>query len=612
MLQVKEQLGDFEIIRLLGKGGMGEVYEARQRHPDRPVALKVLAPWLAGDKDALQRFMREAQVPANLDHPGIVRIISTGSENGVAYYAMHLVRGLTLAELIRRGVGGSRTNPVPQTEAEADTPSAAPGQERETGPIAGSGTPADAPAVPLVQTYVRDRFRAVARIGIQAARALAHAHRQGHLHRDIKPSNIMVDHHDQVYLVDFGLTRGLQPTADSTQPGALTGTPWYMSPEQASGHALDARSDIYSLGLTLYELATQGQGPFTAHRQDKAAVLEQVRGGQLLPARAFVPDIPAGLEKIIDRATRTSPAERYADAAALAADLEALEGPKGDDSPTQPLPAPPRARKRWPRALVAAAVLAGLMIALAAVAWRKPPDDQPPPLDGRNALPESLKLAAPNVPISLSTVKHDPVWSEILLGKGGYRLHSGKLELYSLPDCPCTLLALADPDRTEFEFSVEITYLKSFNKDYSNEIGVFFGYRRNTADGQHRYFILKLDETPAVNAPNGRVTLGTGSYTEERGARKELISSFAPVPFERATIPLPSPHAWHPLKLRVAGDRFTVSIGPAMVREFTLAEVREAAWIRDPNLGTQGAVGIWAARGRGFFRNPTISFFANP
>src|SRR6516164_391143 len=99
MLQVHERLGDFEIIRLLGKGGMGEVYEARQFNPARRVALKVLAPWLARDEDALQRFWREATVPANLDHPGIVRIISTGkTEDGIAYYTMHLVRGISLAE----------------------------------------------------------------------------------------------------------------------------------------------------------------------------------------------------------------------------------------------------------------------------------------------------------------------------------------------------------------------------------------------------------------------------------------------------------------------------------------------------------------------------------
>src|SRR5205809_714790 len=101
VLQIHDRLGDFEILRLLGKGGMGEVYEARQFNPDRRVALKVLAPWLACDEDALQRFWREAQVPANLDHPGIVRIITTG-KTPVAYYTMHLVRGISLAEMVRK------------------------------------------------------------------------------------------------------------------------------------------------------------------------------------------------------------------------------------------------------------------------------------------------------------------------------------------------------------------------------------------------------------------------------------------------------------------------------------------------------------------------------
>src|SRR5207249_1017684 len=107
-----------------------------------------------------------------------------------------------------------------------------------------------------------DRYRFVARLGAVAARSLAYAHRQGFLHRDIKPSNIMVDHHGHLHLLDFGLTRSLAPDSEGTQPGTVRGTPWYMSPEQARGEPVDQRSDIYSLGVTLYELATGGLGPF--------------------------------------------------------------------------------------------------------------------------------------------------------------------------------------------------------------------------------------------------------------------------------------------------------------------------------------------------------------
>src|SRR5688572_19043460 len=189
MLQVKDRLGDFEIVRLLGKGGMGEVYEARQFNPDRPVALKVLAPWLANDDEALRRFWKEAEVPANLDHPGIVRIITTGKADGIAYYTMQLVRGISLAELVRLT---SRTpvSDIATRSMDVETPSeAAPEAKPHPSPPAPLHDSDNVP--PLVRDYRRDRFTTVARIGAQAARALAYAHQKEHLHRDIKPSNLM-------------------------------------------------------------------------------------------------------------------------------------------------------------------------------------------------------------------------------------------------------------------------------------------------------------------------------------------------------------------------------------------------------------------------------------
>jgi serine/threonine protein kinase len=193
MLQAHQRLGDFEVIRLLGKGGMGEVYEARQFNLDRPVALKVLAPWLAFDEEALQRFWREAQVPANLDHPGIVRIITTGkTSDGVAYYAMHLVRGISLAAMIQQVNTTATPGTVSELAASQDTPDQAQGPGGVRGTLS-AVAPVVTLAPPLLEDYRRDRYTALARIGGQVARALAYAHRQGYLHRDIKPSNLMVD-----------------------------------------------------------------------------------------------------------------------------------------------------------------------------------------------------------------------------------------------------------------------------------------------------------------------------------------------------------------------------------------------------------------------------------
>jgi serine/threonine-protein kinase len=159
----------------------------------------------------------------------------------------------------------------------------------------------------VLQEYLRDRYRFVAHYGAAAAGALAYAHAQGVLHRDIKPSNLMIDHHRQLYVVDFGLTRGLGSSALASQPGPVRGTPWYMSPEQARGEEVDERSDIYSLGVTLYELATQGVGPFTASRESCDAVLAQVRSGQSLPLRLLAPDIPRELEATILKAMEFRP-----------------------------------------------------------------------------------------------------------------------------------------------------------------------------------------------------------------------------------------------------------------------------------------------------------------
>lgn len=613
MLQVNERLGDFEIIRLLGKGGMGEVYEARQLNPDRRVAIKVLAPWLARDDESLRRFWKEAEVPANLDHPGIVRIISTGkTADGVAYFAMHLVRGISLAEMIRRVRSAPSSEMSTRTVDSANTPSAAPSDSGQANP-----PPTPLPAVsaipPLMQEYRHDRFMTVARIGAQAANALAYAHDQGFLHRDIKPSNLMVDHHDLVYLVDFGLTRALVPAADGTQVPTLLGTPWYMSPEQADVKPIDQRSDIYSLGVTLYELATQGDGPFTADREERHAVLAQVRAGQTLPLRTLAPGIPARLEQIIVRAMQHKPKRRYATAAEMARDLEAFCGISG--KPSSHLPARQArqdSRRRWP-AMLGVAVLGVVLIAAALLVvrpWQEKAGANIGPLDGASAEPPSLRTAPADTAMALLRGDLEPLWYR-KIGPGNYNPWSlpGKLDVVSFAESTPTFLLLGNPDRRDFEYAVAldvtVTRPPSPVKNYG---GLVFGWQHpeHAADGPRVCFAIQIDNTPSALEPNGRAIIGYFSVVPPTADRGGSTSQLVVLPAGKAVIPfLHPPPKWRHVKVKVRDQEVLVDVDGAQ-GEFTMSWLREQLPFLPDNLGPQGGVGVWAQLGSVGVKDATI------
>ena len=329
------QLGDFRIQGEIGRGGMGVVYEAQQISLRRRVALKVLPFAAVLDPKHLQRFQNEARAAASLRHPNIVQVFSVGCQRGVHYYAMDYIEGQTLAEVISQASGirgqesGERSQESGVSDVRSDRIHAVQTGPDESGHYEHSEQSTDSPPSPdtsplaalSTETSPRDPefFRAVARLGIQAAEALEHAHGMGVVHRDIKPSNLMVDARGHLWITDFGLAM-TQTDANLTMTGDLLGTLRYMSPEQvqAKHGVLDHRTDVYSLGLTLYELLTL-QPAFPG--DDRQKLLRQVAEDDPHPPRQLNSAIPKDLETIVLKATAKEPEDRYPTAQELAEDL---------------------------------------------------------------------------------------------------------------------------------------------------------------------------------------------------------------------------------------------------------------------------------------------------
>ena len=385
-----ERLGDFRIIREIGRGGMGVVFEAEQESLGRRVAVKVLPRQVLLDEKNLRRFKREARIAANLHHTNIVEVFGVGEQDGFHYYVMQYIRGVGLDAIIpllakrvreegvaerepaavadetagdtkehtggrailplpfRRGEGrGEGANPVGDARIAGENPltltlSPSEGERKSSAHVAGSShgsANAVSPATDAASENVtaeatvkqllgaESEFRAngrlglhywqnVARLGLQAAEALHYAHSQGTLHRDIKPANLLLDTQDILWLADFGLAKAAQSN-DISLSSDVVGTLRYMAPEQFRGQT-DARSDLYSLGLTLYELLTlRSAYPETDHSR----LMERITQGPPPAPGSINPEIPRDLETIILKAISHDAHQRYASAQELADDL---------------------------------------------------------------------------------------------------------------------------------------------------------------------------------------------------------------------------------------------------------------------------------------------------
>ncbi len=341
-LAVGTRLGPYQVLGPLGAGGMGEVYRARDERLSRNVALKVLPGEISADKGRLERFEKEARAASSLNHPNIVTIYDIGSSESVSYIAMELVEGRTLRELLA------------------------------SGPIA---------------------LRRLLSLSAQIADGLARAHAAGIVHRDLKPENLMVTKDGFVKILDFGLAK-LVPTGfeaaegsdlatvtRGTEPGTVMGTVGYMSPEQASGHPVDFRSDQFSLGAILYETAS---GKRAFDRSTPVQTLSAIIQDDPEPLSTAAPKTPANLVWIIERCLAKDPEDRYGSTKDLARDLAALRDHASGISVTavgQPVPR----RFRPSRALFAGAISAAVVLAAVAflagqrIQARREREKPPPP-----------------------------------------------------------------------------------------------------------------------------------------------------------------------------------------------------------------------------------------
>lgn len=314
-----ERIGDFRLGARLGGGGMGVVHLARQETLGRDVALKLVRPELLLFGDARQRFRREVQAVARLQHPGIVQVFAVGEHQGLPWFAMEYAHGATLAEILE-ALRGRRPAELGAADLAATLQRLcdrraeaigwrAPAASRSTSSASGAVDPRSATSWPA----------AVARILEQAALAVQHAHEQGILHRDIKPSNLLLTQGGRVLLFDFGLASE-QGSERITATGCRVGSLAYMAPEQLDGRA-DERSDVYGLGATLYECLTL-ELPYAASSGE--ALAQHIRSGDAIPPRRRSPGLPRDLETIVLTALDRDPERRYRRPLDLAEDLRRL------------------------------------------------------------------------------------------------------------------------------------------------------------------------------------------------------------------------------------------------------------------------------------------------
>ncbi|UCC45308.1 MAG: protein kinase [Candidatus Zixiibacteriota bacterium] len=343
----------YRIVERLGAGGMGEVYLAKDTKLDRQVAIKFMPAQLASDEDFKARFTREAQAAAKLNHPNIVSIYEIGEHLGRPFFVMERVEGRSLADIMKKE---------------------------------------------LALADILDK-------AVQLCEGLQAAHKAGVVHRDVKPSNIMIDQEGRARVLDFGLA-AVQGAEHLTRTGSTLGTMGYMSPEQTSGAKIDHRSDLFSLGVILYEMFT-GRHPF--RRDNDAATIRAITTETPEPLARYRAGVPDSLQQVVSKLLEKQPDLRYQSAADVAADLRRAQRELGSPLTAMEEIEPQTRRKRWPTYVRVSVVAAAILVLLILRPWRFEisPTDEAIAIENRLAIMYFINTVEPDDPMKLGEIATD-------------------------------------------------------------------------------------------------------------------------------------------------------------------------------------------------------------
>jgi len=609
-------LGDFRLVRRIGGGGMGVVYEARQISLNRSVAVKILPLAAALDPRQLQRFKKESEAAANLKHEHVVPVYVVGYERGVHFYAMQFIEGLSLAAVVgemRRLAGMEQAEP----EATAPYLPDASNAGTDTLPLATLATEGS--------TRSPEYFRIIGRLGLEAAEGLEHAHQMDVLHRDIKPANLLVDQRGSLWITDFGLAQ-MRSDARLTRTGELIGTVRYMSPEQALAKrvVVDHRTDIYSLGATLYELATLEPVFKGADRQE---LLRQIAFDDPTPPRRLNKRIPRDLETIISSAMAKAPARRYPSAREMAEDLRLfLSG--------QPIKARPEGLLRWLgrrlRRQVASLLLAlAAFISLVVLAFMLLSTKQPSPL-GTQLSPEEKEVKRREE--ALAALNHDLGLGKkvTLIGEVGrpayfrWRTDDTHGNIAQPLDGPFEVMhleyglveLLPDPRQERYRFSAEVRHERE--SIHEGRVGVYFAHSEIPAGNTNAHFYCAVDFNDLIDqGANGRniVRLEAQRQPPKGLENNTAIVEETEAEFTPAKV-IGAPGPWRTIEVEVRPESITIfwegiCIGRTpratlMMSARPLLNKPPQPLATNPEFPPRGGLGLFVTKAVASFRNVTL------